>query len=278
MAEYWVTAPHGPLPTRPKTRFFPVHEGRSFIVTGAAGGIGGALVELLVAEGARVAAWDLREDALAAVAARFPDGVVQPVTCDLGQQSSIERAFGTSLERLGQVDGVVNNAALVRRGDAIDASWDDWQSSMAVNVYGPFELSRLAARSMIEKGIRGAIVSVASEAGKKGHTQSLTYGASKAALISMTRILAASFAPYDINVNCVCPGGVGTDMLRAAAANYARLSGENTDNVFPRLVSSQLKRHITPEEVARTVSFLLSDDALVIRGQAVNTDGGDTPY
>jgi len=84
MAEYWVTAPHGPLPTRPKTRFFPVHEGRSFIVTGAAGGIGSALVELLVAEGARVAAWDLREDALAAVAARFPDGVVQPVHAILG--------------------------------------------------------------------------------------------------------------------------------------------------------------------------------------------------
>ncbi|MBP2562187.1 NAD(P)-dependent dehydrogenase (short-subunit alcohol dehydrogenase family) [Neorhizobium galegae] len=277
MSEFWVTAPHGPLPSRQKTRFFPVHEGKKFIVTGAAGGVGSALVALLVAEGATVAALDLREDALSATVAKY-EGKVVGIGCDLGQQQSVETAFQQSTAQLGFIDGVVNNAALVRRGDAINASWDDWQSTMAVNVYGAFELARLAARSMAENGRRGAIVNVASEAGKKGHTQSITYGASKAALISMTRILAASFAPYDINVNCVCPGGIGTDMLRAAAANYARVSGGDVDDIFPRLVSSQLKRHITPDEVARTISFLLSDDALIIRGQAVNTDGGDTPY
>lgn len=277
MSEFWVTAPHGPLPSRPKTTFFPVHEGKKFIVTGAAGGIGSALVALLVAEGATVAALDLREDALHKMATKF-EGKVVTAACDLGQQLSIEAAFGQIRSQLGSIDGVVNNAALVRRGNALDTSWDDWQATMAVNVYGAFELARLAARLMAENGRRGAIVNVASEAGKKGHTQSLSYGASKAALISMTRILAASLSPYDINVNCVCPGGVGTDMLRAAAANYARVSGGDVDDIFPRLVSSQLKRHITPDEVARTISFLLSDDALIIRGQAVNTDGGDTPY
>lgn len=278
MAEYWTTGEAAPLPSRPRARSFPIHDGRKVIVTGAAGGIGSAIVAVLVAEGAHVAALDVREEAVKAVAGRFASGQVVPIACDLGQRASVEQAFGSARKQLGAIDGVVNNAALVRRGEAIDLSWEDWQASMAVNLYGPYELSRLAAHAMIAEGIRGAIVNVASEAGKKGHTQSLAYCASKAALISMTRILSAALAPHDINVNCVCPGGVGTDMLRGAAANYARLSGEEPETVFPRLVSSQLKRHITPEEVARTISFLLSDDAMIIRGQAVNTDGGDTPY
>ncbi len=141
-----------------------------------------------------------------------------------------------------------------------------------------YEAARLAAKTMIGKGVKGAIVSVASEAGKKGHKESLAYSASKAALISVTRMLSAALAPHDINVNCVCPGGVATDMLREVAVAYGALAGLVPDEVFPKLVSSQLLRHIEPAEVARTISFLLSDDALIIRGQAINADGGDTPY
>lgn len=278
MPEYWITAPHDALPARPRKRHFPVHEGRTIIVTGAAGGVGSATVQLLLAEGARVAAWDIRNEALDTAFPQADDASLFKVQCDLGNKESIEDAFESSLAHFGAIDGVVNNAAIVRRGDPLDLTWDDWTATMSVNLYGAFELARLAARSMIEKGLAGSIVSVSSEAGKKGHTQSLSYGASKAALISMTRILAASWAPNNINVNCICPGGVGTEMLWAAAANYARLSGEKVEDVFPHLRSSQLKRHITPEEVARTISFLLSDDAMIIRGQAVNTDGGDTPY
>lgn len=278
MSEFWVTEPHGALLPRPKTRFFPIHEDKRIIVTGAAGGVGRALVELLVAEGATVAAWDIRQEALEEVTSTYYGGRVFPVVCDLGRQDSIEDAFRTTEDALGAISGLVNNAAIVRRSDPIDTSWEDWQVSMSVNLYGAFELARLSARSMIKNRIPGAIVSVASEAGKKGHTTSLAYGVSKAALISMTRILAAAFAPHNINVNAVCPGGVATDMLRAAADNYARLSGGSPEEIFPLLVSSQLKRHITPEEVARAVSFLLSDDAMIIRGQSINTDGGDTPY
>jgi NAD(P)-dependent dehydrogenase (short-subunit alcohol dehydrogenase family) len=131
---------------------------------------------------------------------------------------------------------------------------------------------------MIESGARGAIVSVASEAGKKGHMESLAYSASKAALINMTRVLSAALAPHDINVNCVCPGGVATDMLREVAVAYGNLAGQAAGDVFPQLISSQLARHIEPVEVARTISFLISDDAIIIRGQAVSADGGDTPY
>ena len=94
----------------------------------------------------------------------------------------------------------------------------------------------------------------------------------------MTRVLSATLAPHDINVNCVCPGSVATDMLREVAVAYGKLAGETPEDVFPQLISSQLVRHIEPVEVARTISFLLSDDAIIIRGQAISADGGDTPY
>jgi NAD(P)-dependent dehydrogenase (short-subunit alcohol dehydrogenase family) len=110
------------------------------------------------------------------------------------------------------------------------------------------------------------------------HIESLAYSASKAALINMTRVLSAALAPHDINVNCVCPGGVATDMLREVAFAYGKLAGQSVGDVFPQLISSQLVRHIEPIEVSRTISFLLSDDAIIIRGQAVSADGGDTPY
>ncbi len=90
--------------------------------------------------------------------------------------------------------------------------------------------------------------------------------------------MAPPLAPHDINVNCVCPGGVAADMLREVAVAYGGLVGQPPDEVFPQLVSSQLQRHIAPVEVARVISFLLSDEALIIRGQAVSADGGDTPY
>ena len=278
MTEFWTTAQQTMVAPRPQRSVFSVHDGKTFIVTGAAGGVGSATVALLVSQGARVVAWDVREEPLAGATSAFGEDQVRPVACDLGDQASIERAFRTSEDAFGAVHGVVNNAALSRRGDPLDLAWSDWQACMTVNVFGAYETSRLAARSMIRHGIPGAIVNVASEAGKKGHTVSIPYSASKAALISMTRVFAAGVAPYDINVNCICPGSIATDMLRSVAAHMGRLSGMTGEEVYPKLVSSQLKRHITPEEVARTISFLLSDDALIIRGQAVNTDGGDTPY
>ena len=172
----------------------------------------------------------------------------------------------------------MNCAAIVIHADPLETAWTDWERIFRINLFGAYETSRLVARSMIESGARGAIVSVASEAGKKGHMEFLAYSASKAALINMTRVLSAALAPHDINVNCVCPGGVATDMLREVAVAYGKLAGQPAGDVFPQLISSQLARHIEPVEVARTISFLLSDDAIIIRGQAVSADGGDTPY
>ncbi len=254
------------------------HEGKNILITGAAGGVGRATAELLAGEGAQVALADIRVDALQTVVAATGSANAFPVRLDLFDPASIRSAVAAAEAEFGRLDGLVNCAAIVVHADPLETSRADWEKIFRVNLFGAYEASRLVAKSMIASGARGAIVSVASEAGKKGHMESLAYSASKAALINMTRVLSAVLAPHDINVNCVCPGGVATDMLREVSVAYGRLVAAPPDEVFSQLISSQLQRHIEPIEVARTISFLLSDDAVIIRGQAVSADGGDTPY
>jgi NAD(P)-dependent dehydrogenase (short-subunit alcohol dehydrogenase family) len=107
------------------------------------------------------------------------------------EPTSIAAAIDAAEAKLGPLDGLVNCAAIVIHADPLETSWADWEKIFRVNLFGAYETSRLVARSMIASGARGAIVSVASEAGKKGHVESLAYSASKAALINMTRVLSA---------------------------------------------------------------------------------------
>jgi NAD(P)-dependent dehydrogenase (short-subunit alcohol dehydrogenase family) len=250
---------------------------RRILITGAAGGVGRSTAEHLAAEGATIALADIRAGALEAAAAAI-GGDAFAVPLDLAEPASIAATVAAAEAKLGPLDGLVNCPAIVIHADPLETAWTDWERIFRINLFGAYEISRLVARSMIDSGARGAIVSVASEAGKKGHIESLAYSASKAALINMTRVLSAALAPHDINVNCVCPGGVATDMLREVAVAYGKLAGQAAGDVFPQLVSSQLARHVEAVEVARTISFLLSDDAIIIRGQALSADGGDTPY
>ena len=277
MGQFSTRPPHSALPPRP-AKNFALHAGKGFLVTGAAGGVGCAAAALLAARGARVALADVRAEALKAAVATPASPDAFAVVLDAAVPASIAAAVRSAEARLGRIDGLVNCAAIVIHADPLEAAWADWERIFRVNLFGAYEASRLVAKSMIAARVRGAIVNVASEAGKKGHIDSLAYSASKAALINMTRTLSTALAPHDINVNCVCPGGVATDMLREVAIAYGQLVDATPAEVFAQLVSSQLRRHIEPDEVARTISFLLSDDAVIIRGQAVNADGGDTPY
>ncbi|MFJ6323175.1 MULTISPECIES: SDR family NAD(P)-dependent oxidoreductase [unclassified Rhizobium] len=279
MGSFATRGEHAPLAVR---QVVPTrsHARKRYLVLGGAGGAGKAAAELLAAEGASVVIGDVREQALnEAIAGLGPHSkTVSGVVVDLSSAESIAAAIEQAEHRLGALDGLVNCAAIVRHVDPLETPWTDWERIFSINVFGAFEAARLVAKAMIAKGIKGAIVNVASEAGKKGHTQSLAYSASKAAMINFTRVLSEVLAPNDINVNCVCPGGMATDMLREVAVAYGGLVDQAPDDVFKQLVSSQLRRHIDPAELARTISFLLSDDAMIIRGQAINTDGGDTPY
>jgi NAD(P)-dependent dehydrogenase (short-subunit alcohol dehydrogenase family) len=264
------------LPVR-APEVFPVHRGKGIIVTGAAGGIGHAIAEHLLAQGAAIIVADLKDDAVHATAASL-GGRSFGVAMDVGSPESIARGIAESEKHLGRIDGLVNCAAIVRHSDPLEISWDDWRKQFEINLFGAYEASRLVAKRMIASGTRGAIVSIASEAGKKGHVESLAYSASKAGLISMTRMLSETLATHDINVNCVCPGGVATPMLREVSVAYSGVTGEPAQTIFDKMVSQQLVRHLQPIEVAHVVSFLLSDAAMLVRGQAVNADAGETPY
>ncbi len=279
MSKYSTSRPETALPLR-NPRIFPVHEGKGIIVTGAAGGIGKAIVGLLLAQGARVVVADLSPEAAEATAASFGGAAKGcfAVPMDVGSETSVGAGIDAAIAALGTASGLVNCAAIVLHSDPLEVSWSDWRRQFEINLFGAYEASRRVAKHMIENGTRGAIVSIASEAGKKGHKESLAYSASKAALISMTRMLSETLAPHDINVNCVCPGGVATPMLREVSEAYSGFSGEAAPAIFDKMLSQQLVRHLQPVEVARVTSFLLTDDAMLIRGQAVNADAGETPY
>jgi NAD(P)-dependent dehydrogenase (short-subunit alcohol dehydrogenase family) len=268
---------HPPLPVRANAPS-NLHTGKVFLVTGAAGGVGASMVELLVSQGAMVVAADLDAQKTAAAT----DGLGSKclaVALDVSDPASVAVAIEKTMAWQGRLDGVVSAAAIALHQPPLDTNFATWRRQFDVNVVGSYLIATAAAKTMIAAGTHGAIVMIASEAGKLGHPETLlAYSATKAAVINMTRMLSAALAANDINVNCVCPGSVATPMLREVARIYSDITGQSADDIFAKMISSQLKRHTTASEVARTISFLLSDDAMLIRGQAINVDGGDTPY
>jgi len=254
--------------------------GRVVFVTGAGRGIGRGIAEAAAEAGADLALGDLQEDALAETArlveARGRRAL--PLRLDVTDRASVAAAVADGVAALGRLDGWVNNAGTLRMSPALELAEDDWDAQMGVNAAALLACCQTAAREMIRAGRGGAIVNVASNAGKVGFPDMAGYNASKAAVISLTRSLAAEWAPHRINVNAVCPGGVDTPMLRAVAEWLAPRRGIDPDELHRGMTPRQLGRHVQPIEVGRVVAFLLSDAALVVRGQAINVDGGDTPY
>jgi meso-butanediol dehydrogenase/(S,S)-butanediol dehydrogenase/diacetyl reductase len=205
-------------------------------------------------------------------------GRALPVVLDVTDPASVEAAIARAVAAHGRVDGWVNNAGILRMAPALDLSAADWDAQMRVNVSALFGCCQAAARQFRAQGGGGAIVNVASNAGKVGYPNMAGYNAGKAAVINLTRSLAAEWAAHGINVNAVCPGGVDTPMLLAVAEWITAREGGDPRQLVQRMTPAQLGRHVQPVEVGRVVAFLLSDRAAIIRGQSINVDGGDTPY
>ncbi len=252
---------------------------RTVLVTGAGRGIGRGIALAAAEAGAAVVALDLDGDAARDTAAMLEArGVASiAVACDVTDREGCERALAAAWERMGPVDGLVNNAGTVRLGPAIEADEDGWNSQYRVNLLGTFLMARAFARRLVEAELGGSIVNVASNAGKVGYPNMAGYNATKAGVINLTRSLAAEWAVHGINVNAVCPGGVDTPMLDEVARWIAGRTREDPETLRAGMVPRQLGRHVEPIEVGRVVVFLLSSAAGIIRGQAINTDGGDTP-
>jgi len=255
-------------------------EGRTVVVTGAGGGMGRGIAEAAAEAGARVVVGDLALDPVAETARRIEvgGGRALPLVLDVTDPASITAAIARAAGSFGRLDGWVNNAGILRMEAALDLPSADWEAQMRVNVSGLFSCCQLVARRFIAQGDGGAIVNVASNAGKVGYPNMAGYNAGKAAVINLTRSLAAEWAPHRINVNAVCPGGVETPMLMAVAEWITSRQGGDARELAQRMTPAQLGRPIQPIEVGRVVAFLLSDAAAIIRGQSINVDGGDTPY
>ncbi|MCZ6725734.1 MAG: SDR family NAD(P)-dependent oxidoreductase [Acidobacteria bacterium] len=253
---------------------------RVVVVTGAGSGIGRGICAALAAEGAAVVATDLVAEAATETADSVAagGGRALALVMDVTAPEDVATVIAEAADRLAAIDGWVNNAGVLRLGPALTSAPTDTSLQLEVNVEALLGCSQLVARHMIEHGRTGAIVNVASNAGKVGYPNMAAYNASKAAVISLTRSLAAEWAEHGINVNAVCPGGVDTPMLSEVTRWVAGESGGDPDELRAQMVPAQLGRHVSPLEVGRVVAFLLSDRARIIRGQAINVDGGDTPY
>ncbi len=237
--------------------------GKTALVTGASGGIGGAVAQALAAQGATVALSGTRVEALEAVAATLGGkGVVVPA--NLADRSSVESLAKTAEAKLGgRVDILVNNAGLTRDGLALRMKDEDWQAVLDVNLTAAFVLSRAVLRGMM-KNRWGRIVSITSVVGVTGNPGQANYAASKAGLIGMSKSLAQEVASRNITVNCVAPGFIATAMTDA-------LTEDQKSAIHTRIPAGKMGESA---DIAAAVVYLDSAEAGYVTGQTLHVNGG----
>jgi len=241
------------------------------LVTGAASGIGRATAILLAGRGAAVACLDVNADGLAETAAAIGERAL-PIPCDVTDLAAVEAAVSQAAADLGGLDAVANVAGVGDfTGDVAEIAPEEWARVLAINLTGPFHVSRAAIPHLRSAG-GGAIVNVSSQFGLVGCLASPAYCASKAGLIGLTRAMAIDHTEEGIRVNCVCPGPVDTPMLAWTDAT-PELTARERGRTQGRNLSGRSGR---PEEIAATIAFLLSDDIGFMSGSVVAVDGAWT--
>ena len=240
------------------------------LVTGAASGIGRATAILLAGRGAAVACFDVNADGLAETAAAIGERAL-PIPCDVTDLAAVEIAVSQAAADLGGLDAVANVAGVGDfTGDVAEIAPEEWARVLAINLTGPFHVSRASIPYLRAAG--GAIVNVSSQFGLVGCLASPAYCASKAGLIGLTRAMAIDHTEEGIRVNCVCPGPVDTPMLAWTDAT-PELTARERGRTQGRNLSGRSGR---PEEIAATIAFLLSDDVGFMSGSVVAVDGAWT--
>ncbi len=237
--------------------------GKTALITGASGGIGGAIAKALVAQGATVALSGTRVEALEKMAAELGDKAVI-VPANLSDKASVEALAKSAEEKLGgRVDILVNNAGLTKDGLAMRMKDEDWQSVIDVNLTAAFVLTRALMRNMM-KNRWGRVISVTSVVGVTGNPGQANYCASKAGLIGMSKSLAQELASRNITVNCVAPGFIATAMTDA-------LNDEQKAAINAKIPAGKMG---TSEDIASAVVYLASQEAGYMTGQTLHVNGG----
>jgi NAD(P)-dependent dehydrogenase (short-subunit alcohol dehydrogenase family) len=235
---------------------------RVSIIAGGAGGIGSSIAERFAAEGARVVIADRDEAGAAAVAARVGGTAI---AMDVTRPDSVDALIERLLQAHGRIDAVVNCAGIGTLGSVFDTTPALWDETMATNLTGVFLLARRAAIEMA-KVRRGKIVNVASITGIVGYAGRVAYCVSKAGVVMLTKAMALDCAPFNVQVNAICPGVVRTPMTEAALSDPAFLAQKLADVPLGRLGR--------PEDMAAAAAYLASDDSDFVTGHALVVDGG----
>ncbi|HWP48390.1 MAG TPA: SDR family NAD(P)-dependent oxidoreductase [Candidatus Limnocylindrales bacterium] len=243
-------------------------ENKKAIITGSARGIGKAIARKFLQEGAHVFLVDIQQERLLKTRDELASlgGEVQVYTADVSQKAQVQSLVETVLKTWGEVDILVNNAGIAIVENFLDLKEENWDRTLDVNLKSMFLVSQLVARDMVKKGRGGAIVNMASTNGLLGEAGLAHYNASKAGVILLTKTLAIELAPYNIRVNCVCPGFIKTELAAEA--------GFNDTFIAEYVKKIPLNRHGKPEEVANVFAFLASDEASFITGASIVIDGG----
>jgi NAD(P)-dependent dehydrogenase (short-subunit alcohol dehydrogenase family) len=250
--------------------------GKKAVVTGGGKGIGAAVARSLAAAGAEVlVAARTRSDVDRVAADLVADGhAAWAESCDVTDPDQIAALAKAALERLGQVDVLVNNAGIAHSAPLKAISLPTWNRIFAVNVTGTFLCTQAFVPGMVERGW-GRVVNVASIAGRSGAPYIAAYSASKHAVLGFTRSVAAEVATSGVTVNAVCPGYVDTDMTRDSVERIVEKTGRAPEQVVEAIRrTSPQNRLLDPEEVAFLVLSLCDPRAKGINGQAIVQDGG----
>ncbi len=236
--------------------------GLNALVTGATGGLGGAIARALHAQGARVAISGTRAEALAALADELKERV-HALPCDLGDKAAVEALVPAAEAAMGQVDILINNAGITRDGLFMRMKDDDWERVLSVNLTSAFRLSRAAVRGMTRRRF-GRIVSITSIVGVTGNPGQANYAASKAGMIGMSKSLAAEIASRGITVNCIAPGFIESPMTQA-------LNDKQKEAILATIPSGKLGNGA---DVAGACVYLASREAAYVTGQTLHINGG----
>jgi NAD(P)-dependent dehydrogenase (short-subunit alcohol dehydrogenase family) len=239
--------------------------GQVAVITGAARGVGRALVESFAAAGAHVVAADRDEPGLAQTCAPHADAVLA-VTADVSTEEGAARIIDAAAGRFGTLSICVNNAAVAPHTSLLEETVQVWDTVYAVNCRGTFLMTQLAGRAMIAQGEGGRIVNFSSGVSSRGSAGAAAYASSRAATESFSRVAAVELAPYGILVNCVSPGLIDTQPKPLAPVMAESLSR--------RIPALPLARPGEPQEVVNAVMWLCSDAASYMTGTVVHVDGG----